>query len=439
MADITNEIIKDSEQLTLNFDQFLNKDAVIIHNDYFQKSNFLISAKYKSTLLENKIIMLGMANIKKNEEGRLISEMKADYIRSMIQKGKKNGSFYDQLLAASINMTSRSFVIQDQDGFDVFTMTPRAKYIKGAGIFRIYWENDLEPYLYGLKTNYTQLSINMFMQFKSVYSFRLYELLKSRMYIPRYSQERVMPDSCFKVTFGLAELKLNMGVVDAGDSNVRKYLVTRGKSQTKPDYEKAVEAAKEKTYEKWQKFKTSVLEKGIQEINEKSDIEVQYEVMKCGHGGKVVSVIFYVRKKQSQEKVKKECRSQDEVADFIDEMADFIEERLKYKDMIRIAETADYDMEKIRNAYAVATTSSKTKENLTGYLIAAIRNNYSLPVRKEPAVRKKNKAHERVDDIDIDKQDKYWDLLEQSILFDGCGADEQKQLVDKKIEDLLKN
>lgn len=30
------------------------------HDDYFRKSNFLISAKYRSTLLENKILTLGL-------------------------------------------------------------------------------------------------------------------------------------------------------------------------------------------------------------------------------------------------------------------------------------------------------------------------------------------------------------------------------------------
>lgn len=358
-----------------------------LNNDYFQKSNFLISAKYRSTLLENKLLMLGLANIKKNDQGELVTEMRASYLRQMIQDGKKNGSFYDQLYDTSLRMTSRQFVIQDENGFDIFHLTPRAKYEKGNGIFTIYWEKGLEQYLYMVKKNYTNLSIGTFMKFKSVFSFRLYEILKSKMYVPKYYDKDVAVNDFFKIEMSIAELKLDMGAVDASEPNVQRILTPKNYYGEQPDYEKAVSIAKSKNYEGWHQFKTCCLDKGIAEINEKTDIDVSYDTIRSGRGGKVTDVIFYVSKTDTPKKQKE--LSEDEKMDFYYSVADIIDERLKLKDLSAIAEASGYDMKKIKRAYEYAKSSPTDKDNLVGYLIAAIKGGYgdkvkSKGIRKAP-------------------------------------------------------
>ena len=351
------------------------------YNDFFRKSNFLISAKYHSSLLENKIMMLGLANVRKDDDGSLVSVMKASYLRELIQKGKKNGSFYDQLYNTSLRMTSRQFVIKNDKGFDIFHLTPRARYDKGSGTFVIYWEKGLEKYLYMVKSNYTQLSIETFMKLESNYSFRLYEILKSRMYVPAYADKEIPVEGFYCHKMSLAELKLDMGAVDSSEAKVREVLVPKKGNNEQPDFEKAVSVAKTKTYERWQNFKTACLDVAVKEVNEKTDIEVEYETVKSGRGGKVTDIIFKMNKKNTPPKEVPKELSEFDKAGFLDNISDLIEEPLKIKDLAAIAEAADYDKEKIEKAYRYMKSSPGDKENVVGYLIAAIKNNYGDNVK----------------------------------------------------------
>lgn len=394
-------------------------------DDYFKKSNFLISAKYKSTLMENKLLTLGLANVKKDSNGNLISEMPAGYIRSMIQPEKKNGSFYDQLFETSIRMTSRQFIIQDENGFDIFHLTPRAKYEKQVGVFRIYWEKELEQYIHEVQKNYTTLSLETFMRFSSVYSYRLYELVKSKMYVPKYADRSTVVDGFYKYTMSLAELKLSMGVVDASEDKVQKILVSRISGSDKPDYEKAVDAAKEKTYERWQKFKVSVLEVAIKEINEKTDISISYDTVRSGKGGKVTNVIFEIQKKSIQTSMKERDLSAEEKDVVLDEILDLIEEKITIKDCKAIAEAADYDMDKIQKVYQIAKNSPSKKENLVGYLISGIKNNYEEPVSSKGAENKRSNKFsnfsQRGDAMDPEVKERYNFLWEKKIMEQNLG------------------
>jgi len=426
------------ELVSLNSEDYR---IVPFQDDYFKKSNFLISAKYKSTLMENKLLMLGLANVKKNNNGDLVSEMKAGYIRSMIQPGKKNGSFYDQLFETSISMTARQFIIQDENGFDIFHLTPRAKYIKNEGIFMIFWEKELEQYIHMVQKNYTPLSLEMFMKFDSVYSFRLYELLKSKMYVPKYADQSTCVDGYFKYGMSLAELKLDMGAVDASEDKVQKILVSKSNNSGSPDYEKAVDTAKVKTYEKWQKFKVSVLEVAIKEINTKTDISVEYETIKSGKGGKVTDIIFYIHKKSVSEDSNKKNKSltEDEKDEVLDEIMELIQEKISIKDCKAIAEAAGYDIEKVKKIYEIAKKSPSNKTNLVGYLISGIKNNYEEPVYSKGEIPQKknrfNNFHQRGDGMDPDKKKRYNQLYEKWLLLDGnLSPEEEAEFVELKKE-----
>ena len=64
-----------------------------------------------------------------------------------------------------------------------------------------------------------------------------------------------------------------------------------------PDYDKAVEAAKEKTFARWGDFKDRVIDVAVNEINSMPEacMNVSYELGKAGRGGKVYEVSFIVK------------------------------------------------------------------------------------------------------------------------------------------------
>lgn len=349
--------------------------------------------------------------------------MQASYIRSMIQPEKSNGSFYDQLLKVSINMTSRQFIIQDENGFDIFHLTPRAKYEKNKGIFKIYWEKELEQYINMIPAkNFTLLSLQMFMRLQSVYTYRLYEYLKSKMYIPKYADHNLVAVKGFyKSIINLSELKLILGAVDASETDVQKFLITKS-SASSPDYERAVEAAKSKNFAKWQKFKTQALEIAINEINEKTDIYVEYETIKGGRGGKVNDIIFYIKKKVAPEPTKIEQLSEQKKDEILDQMLNLIEEKVSIRDCKAIAAAAEYDFSVIEKHYRMAKKSGTKIENLVGYMIAAIKNKYEPPVQakeNQSSSKKKNNFknfNQRGTNMDPEQKKRYFDLQSQIIM-----------------------
>lgn len=411
----------------------------LFYNDYFKKSNFLISAKYKSTLLENKLLMLGLVNIKKTEDGNLVSEMKASYLREIMQKGKKNGSFYDQLYETSLHMASRMFVIQDENGFDIFHLTPRAKYVKGTGLFTIYWEKELEKYLYHVQKNFTSLSVHIFMSFESVFTFRLYEIIRSKMYVPEYaSKNKRVEDVNYSIPMGLAELKLDMGAVDSSEAKVQQILIPKKKNGGNPDYEKAVSVAKSKTYERWQQFKEQCLEKAIREINEKTDIHVTYDTIKSGRGGKVTEIVFYASMKDKNEVfVEPQKLTEVDKADILDQIADIIDEPLKIKDFAKIAEASDYNIDKVKKAYEVLKASPTDVGNVVGFMITAIRDNYEKPVAKKRSLKARrtdfSNFNQRGEKMTEERRKKYASYFEREML--GCSMTEEEE---REYEELKK-
>ena len=215
------------------------------------------------------------------------------------------------------------------------------------------------------------------LDFKSVYSFRLYELLKSRAYYPKGVNRK---DNSFRVTYDLAELKLDLGVINAELANVKKIL----NDSAKPNYEAALEAAPEKVFTTWFEFRRNCIDVAVKEINSKKDrteMFVSYEPRKSGQGGKVYAVDFYIQlyknnmKDDAETQEKAEDLTEDEKLNFYDEIRDLMGSQIKSKDAKAIAEAASYDMGIIKEKYGIAI--KQEVDNIVGFMISAIRNDYT--------------------------------------------------------------
>ena len=73
--------------------------------------------------------------------------------------------------------------------------------------------------------------------------------------------------------------------------------------------------------------------------------------------------------------------TEDEKYELIDQVKDLIEEKISTKNIMSILEAAGYDYEKVRKQY---NNSKKAKKigNLVGWMIEAVKNDYSSPVDK---------------------------------------------------------
>ncbi len=378
----------------------------------YRKSNMLIGAKYKSTLFENKLMAISLANIpynaKEGANGTVVTTMKAADIRKMLNANK--GSFYSQLNNAAQSMTAKSVGYSDpeQQRFEYIAVVIRAVYANGY--FTIEYNPYIKNYLTDIKSNFTKLNLPIMLSFESVYTFRLYELLKSKAYIPKNMQETFANRNVrkFNIRISLSELKLTMGVINAELDKVKRIL----NNSKSPDYDKAVQASPEKMYTNLGDFRRRVLDIAVEEINQVSDMHVDYEMVRAG-SGKVTEIIFHVELKQ--QKITLTSEEKDEI---IDKISDLIDEPLKVKDIRSIAEAAEYDYDLVQKAYEGAVNSVNKIDNLTGFLISAIKNRYFNVTVEESE--KKGKAKKSSNPFNDFKQNDYdFDQLEMDLLANG--------------------
>ena len=380
-------------------------EVVPYENSEYTKSNFLIGSKYKSSLLEMKLTSISLTKMQRMEfqeeaeSGDLVCSMRASELRKLLPNGN-DGSFYQQLEPVAKMMTSRTVGWSDPERheFDYVTVITRASY--KDGIFTVKFNSDLKKYLKNLHQQYTILQLPTMLSFKSAYSFRLYEVLSAKCYYPKGKERE---DNYFKVSFSLSELKLEMGVVNANLDSVQRVL--RGTEN--PDYDKAVERSPEKQFNRWSDFKTRVLDVARKEINEISDMDVDYEPIKQGRGGRVVGVIFYVQKHKDAQQQKElildppgsnqtaddhyKDLSDDDKMEFYFEVRSLVGSKLPVKDIRSISEAADYNIQRVRDAVEVLNQNSTEIKNLSGWLITAIKEGYR-PVKKA-ASRKRKQAN----------------------------------------------
>ena len=358
----------------------MGSEIVLADRDY-KRSNFLISTKYKASLLENRLMAVSLSKISNSEYeedggGNLIVAMKASELKKLFKTN--SGSFYEKLDAVSQAMTGRTIGWTDPEkhSFEYISVVTKAMY--DDGVFTIEFNHHLKKYIKNLTENFTILNLPTMLSFKYDSSFRLYELLKSKAYSPRGKADT----GVYHIDFDLSELKLELGVVNANSDKVQRIL----NGQEAPNYEKAVEAAPERTYDRWSDFNNRILKKATKEINELSDIFITYDTLGSGRGGKIYKVLFTIEKKsvvgqKHDTGVMRRELTKDEKFEFIDEMRDILGAGWKTKDLDAVAEAADFDMEKIRSA-AAALAQARAVSNPTGFMISAVKEGYQAAPQK---------------------------------------------------------
>ena len=387
----------------------MGTEIVLADRDY-KRSNFLISTKYKASLLENRLMAVSLAKISNSEYeedagGNLIVHMKASELKKLFNTN--SGSFYKKLDNVSQAMTGRTigWTNPEERSFQYISVVTKAAY--DDGVFSIEFNHHLKKYIKNLTENFTILNLPTMLAFKYDSSFRLYELLKSKAYSPRGKVDT----GVYHIDFDLAELKLELGVVNANSDRVQRIL----NGEEAPNYEKAVEAAPERTYDRWSDFNNRILKKATKEINELSDIHIDYDTLGSGRGGKIYKVLFTITKKQnnSTAKAAKRTLSKDEKFEFLDTMAEVMGAGWHLKDLDAIAEAAGYDMEKIRSAKASLDAMHGTVENPVGFMIKGVKEGYSAPTPRKPASRRKAEGPKLLNYRDYDYEQLELKLLQK--------------------------
>lgn len=349
----------------------------------YRKSNYLIKAKYKMSLTSEKLFAISLSRLRENlgNDGKMSVTISKSELRKLLAKRDKDGNsviddgnIYRQLLEAANSLHLLAIYIQNDSKkhFHIENIYQTINYNDSDLYFE--FNPNIRNYVIELKDNFTVLNLPIMLRFTRNYSYRLYEVLKSKCYYPRFVPVEQRTDK-FQFRVDLLELKFTIGVLNAKDEKVVNLF--NSENPAIDVYKKAYDILKKDKkikYDTWKDFKTRVLDPSVEEINEKTDIHVEY-ILGKGARGRVVDIEFHVDLCKDIPVLELKKKSVEEIEDFLDDMRMIMPLVIKTKDLRAIAEASDYNLDKIKKAVALYDKAGNI-ENIVGFLISAIKENY---------------------------------------------------------------
>ena len=223
-------------------------------NELIQKSRFSLS------LQQQKIVLYLISQISPYDDDFKIYEFSIQEFCKVCGIDGNNGKNYQDLKDAIKEIADKSIWIMIEDEETLFRWIEKPSINRKNGVIKIRLDNDMKPFLLQLKQNFTSYELIWTLHFRSKYTIRLYELIKSIHFHDLDSYERI---------YLLDDLKKLLGA---------------------------------ETYKTYQTFKERVLKRAVQEINAYSDKNLKYETIKTGRS--VSKIKFIVSSKDSLEAAK---------------------------------------------------------------------------------------------------------------------------------------
>lgn len=244
-------------------------DLLLETNFLVTQSNGLIEARQKKPLSarEQKIILTMVSMIQPSDEDFIFYEISIREFHEML--GLESREHYTQIKEIVENLMSKVIEIPQANGDWLMThWVSTAQYIKGEGAIRLKFVPELKPYLLQLKSQFTSYRLSNVLSLKSVYSIRLYELMKRWQHLGRWT--------CL-----VEDLREKLG-------------------------------ATTKTYNLYGNLKNKILIAATNEINEKTDLHITFKEIKKGRKvDKIEFSIQHFKEKEIRlpEKPKKELQA----------------------------------------------------------------------------------------------------------------------------------
>ncbi|MCB2299997.1 replication initiation protein [Clostridium tagluense] len=299
-----------------------------VNNNWVYQSNRLVESSYTLTVVEQKLIRLLASMIHKDDDDIKEYEFKTKELIKVLNTS--DSRFYRDIDNITDLLMQRIIKIRNVNTseFVKYHWVDTAKYVNG--ILKLKINKDLKPFYLGLDC-YTKYQLRNIMQFKSTYSFRLYEL--------------------FKQYEGIGHRILTVdGLRDSLNIN---------KDQ----------------YPKYANLKQKVINVAVKEINLNTDLVIDYNEIK--EVRKIVSIQFSIRKK---DKTQSEISETSLVPVFfndrnMDLVRQVVNQELTDLEVHRILDAANLDIEKIKEKYNIISQFGKVN-NLVGAMITALKENW---------------------------------------------------------------
>lgn len=220
-------------------------------NKLIVKHNYLVQARYKLSLNEQKIILYALSKINKEEDKFNILKFEIKEFTNLIGTTEKR---YEEIRKIVRSLRNKEIKIDTKDNELITGWLSSIEIKKNSGIIELEFSEKLIPYLLQLKEQFTKYQLKNILHLKNKYSIRMYELCKQY-------------ESIGKREFKIKELKEMLGC--------------------------------EGKYKDFRNFKKFVLDIVTKEINEYTDIDIDYN--KITEGRKTTGIKFSIKDKVDEE------------------------------------------------------------------------------------------------------------------------------------------
>lgn len=240
------------------------EQLVVKNNSFIQEYRHSLSAQ------EQRLVLYLISKISKDDEEFKEYEIKVPDFCRICGIDPSSGGNYKVLKASLKGLADKSVWTRLPNGkittvrwieepvMDDIETFPE---LRSTGTVQVKLNKNMMPFLLKLNYNFTSYSLIYTLNMTSRYSTRLFELLRS------YHYNKTKP---YEVLLDIDDLKEKLDAV-------------------------------KKTYVNFKDFRTAVLKKSIDEINEYTDMDVTYEPIKSGR--KVTSIKFLLKTKDAMDRV----------------------------------------------------------------------------------------------------------------------------------------
>ncbi|WYD81583.1 MAG: replication initiation protein [Candidatus Electrothrix gigas] len=140
------------------------------------QSNRLVEARYSLTVGEQRLILAMVSMIHPDDADFFDYEISVKEFALLMNVDITNA--YREIKKISGRIMSRILHIQDEDGWLRIGWISSCRYNKRRGNIVLSFDPKLKPYLLRLKREFTKYNLSIAAQFQSIYSIRIYQLLK---------------------------------------------------------------------------------------------------------------------------------------------------------------------------------------------------------------------------------------------------------------------
>lgn len=307
-------------------------ELIISKDNTVTKSNLLIEAAYKLNSSEFKLIQTIFSNIQPDDTQTNTYTFPIKQFLDLLELKGQSG--YSELKKITFDLFKKPISITINYETTQITWLSLVKYNDNKGTITIEINKFWEKYLLSLTSNFTSYKLFNITNLKSIYSLRLYELLKSRINL---NSTRII---------SLEELRAKMGI--------------------EPEQ-----------YPKYSNFKQRIILQAQKELKAQSDIAFEFVEIKKGRS--VNKIEFHISRNSP-----KQVLNQLSIDAVLEEQNSLSEFGLKPNAMSEIIDT--YSREQIERNITYTKKKIMTDEvkNPAAYVIRAIENDYAKSIIDTP-------------------------------------------------------